>query len=71
MFKSEVIKRDEAESVEIEEDGLLIKSETCKDNFLAEFYRKNRLESLEYKKRSTVVVPSIKDLEEEVKQAPE
>jgi hypothetical protein len=56
-LKSEVIKRDEAESVEIEEDGLLIKSETCKDNFLAEFYRKNRLESMGHKKRSTVVVP--------------
>ena len=67
MLKSEVIKRDEAESVEIEEDGLLIKSETCKDNFLAEFYRKNRLESMEHKKRMSVMVPPIKDLEEEVK----
>lgn len=71
MIKSEVIKRDEAESVEIEEDGLLIKSETCKDNFLAEFYRKNRLESMEHKKRMSVVLPPIKDLEEEVKQLPE
>jgi hypothetical protein len=71
LIKSEVIKRDEAESVEIEEDGLLIKSETCKDNFLAEFYRKNRLESMEYKKRMSVVLPPIKDLEEEVKQLPE
>lgn len=67
MLKSEVIKRDEAESVEVEEDSLLIKGETCKDNFLAEFYRKNRLESMEHKKRMSVVVPPIKDLEEEVK----
>jgi hypothetical protein len=66
-LKSEVIKRDEAESVEVEEDSLLIKGETCKDNFLAEFYRKNRLESMEHKKRMSVVVPPIKDLEEEVK----
>jgi hypothetical protein len=71
LIKSEVVKRDEAESVEIEEDGLLIKSETCKDNFLAEFYRKNRLESMEHKKRMSVVLPPIKDLEEEVKQLPE
>jgi hypothetical protein len=66
-LKSEVIKRDEAESVEVEEDSLLIKGETCKDNFLAEFYRKNRLESMEHKKRMSVMVPPIKDLEEEVK----
>jgi len=70
-LKLEVIKRDEAESVENEEDGLLIKSETCKDNFLAEFYRKNRLVSLDHKKRMSEVVPLIKDLEEEVKQLPE
>ena len=71
LIKTEIIKRDEAESFEIEGDGLLIKSESCKDNFLAEFYRKNRLESIEHKKRMSVAIPIIKENEEEVKLMPE